>query len=386
MLSLINNADVYAPHHLGMKHLLIAGETIVYVGDTIPVLDGVLEVQTTDLEGARLIPGFIDAHAHVTGGGGEAGLETAVPAPGLGEFTQAGVTTVVGLLGTDDLIRSTSSLIARIKALRAEGLSAYGYTGGYHVPPTTLTGSVRSDIVHIEELIGVGELAISDHRSSQPSVQEIVRIASEAHVAGLMTGKAGVVHFHVGDGERGLEFLFLAIRETELPARVFYPTHVNRRKALFEEACSLTAEGCTIDITAFPVEEGEDAYSAEDAYVRYVEGGFPPGQVTISSDGGGCLPVFDKEGNVTALDYARAASLPETLSALLETGMDLEVALLPFTANVARILKLDRKGSIAKGMDADLVVLDDSHQPSSVMARGTWHLLNNKILVKGTFE
>ncbi len=386
MLTLINNADVYAPHHLGMKHLLIAGETIVYVGDNIPALDGVLEVEITDVEGARVVPGFIDPHAHVTGGGGEAGLETAVPAPGLSEFTKAGVTTVVGLLGTDDLIRSTSSLIARIKALRAEGMSAYGYTGGYHIPPTTLTGSVRSDIVHIEELIGVGELAISDHRSSQPSVQEMVRIASEAHVAGLMTGKAGVVHFHVGDGQRGLEFLFLAIQETELPARVFYPTHVNRRKALFEEACSLTAEGCTIDITAFPVTEGEDAYSAADAYARYLDGGFPLNQVTISSDGGGCLPVFDDEGNVTELDYARAASLPETLSSLLKSGMDLELALLPFTANVARILKLETKGSIAKGMDADLVVLDESHRPSSVMARGAWHLLNNKILIKGTFE
>jgi len=386
MLSLIINADVYAPHHLGMKHLLIAGETIVYIGDEIPGLDDVLEVEITDVEGARVIPGFIDAHAHVTGGGGEAGLETAVPAPGLSEFTQAGVTTVVGLLGTDDLIRSTSSLIARIKALRAEGMSAFGYTGGYHVPPTTLTGSVRSDIVHVEELIGVGELAISDHRSSQPTIQEILRIASEAHVAGLMTGKAGVVHFHVGDGHHGLELIRYAIAETDLPARVFYPTHVNRRKALFEEACSVATEGCTIDITAFPVKDGEDAYSAEDAYLRYVDGGFPLDGVTISSDGGGCLPVFDDEGNVKALDYARAASLPETLSRLVESGMDLELALLPFTTNVARILKLDSKGSIAKGMDADLVVLDDSHLPSSVMARGTWHLLNNKVLIKGTFE
>ncbi len=386
MLHLLSNASVYAPHFLGLQHIVVAGEKIVYLGAERPQMDALLEVSEVDLKGARVVPGFIDAHAHVTGGGGEAGLETAVPAPGLSEFTQAGVTTVVGLLGTDDLIRSTSSLIARIKALRAEGMSAYGYTGGYHVPPTTLTGSVRSDIVHIEELIGVGELAISDHRSSQPSVQEIVRIASEAHVAGLMTGKAGVVHFHVGDGQRGLEFLFLAIQETELPARVFYPTHVNRRKTLFDEACSLTAEGCTIDITAFPVEEGEDAYSAEDAYLRYVDGGFSLDQVTISSDGGGCLPVFDAEGNVTELDYARAASLPETLSRLVESGMDLEVALLPFTANVARILKLATKGSIAKGMDADLVVLDDSHRPSSVMALGAWHLLNSKVLIKGTFE
>ena len=86
--------------------------------------------------------------------------------------------------------------------LREEGLSAWCYTGGYHVPATTLTGSVRSDIVNLEPVIGVGEVAISDHRSSQPSVEEILRLASEAHVAGLMTGKAGIVHFHLGDGRR----------------------------------------------------------------------------------------------------------------------------------------------------------------------------------------
>ncbi len=73
---------------------------------------------------------------------------------------------MVGLLGTDDLTRSTSSLVAQVYALRESGISAYCYTGGYHVPLTTLTESVRSDLVHIEPILGVGELAISDHRSS----------------------------------------------------------------------------------------------------------------------------------------------------------------------------------------------------------------------------
>lgn len=336
MFTLLSNASVFAPEQLGLRHVLVAGGTIAYIGSERPDLDARLGVEDIDLSGARLIPGFIDPHAHVTGGGGEAGYETAAPAPLLSEFTRAGVTTVVGLLGTDDLVRSTSSLVARLKALRAEGLSAYGYTGGYHVPLQTLTGSVRGDIVYIEELIGVGELAISDHRSSQPTLPEILRIASDAHVAGLMTGKAGVVHFHVGDGEKGLGMIREAIDESEIPSRVFYPTHVNRRKALFEEACALTLDGSTIDVTAFPVEEGEDAFSAEDAIERYLDGGFSADRLTVSSDGGGCLPVFDDRGEIVKMDFARENALPDTLASLLNSGRKLEDVLPVFTSKIGR--------------------------------------------------
>ncbi len=386
VLTLIRNANVYAPEPLGLRHLLVAGDRIVHISTEVPSLDQKLGVAEIDAEGASLIPGFIDPHTHVTGGGGEAGFETSVPAPHISEFTRAGVTTVVGLLGTDDLVRTTSSLVARLKALRNEGLSAWGYTGGYHIPPTTLTGSVRSDIVHIEEIIAVGEVAISDHRSSQPRLDEVVRLASEAHVAGLMTGKAGIVHFHVGDGKRGLELIREALETTELPARVFNPTHVNRRKALFEEALALTEQGCTMDITAFPVEEGEDAWTAEDAFEQTLDRGVNPGRVTISSDGGGCLPVFDSNGEPIGLDYARAEAIPSTFAELVRRGHALNVLVPAFSTNAARLLRLAYKGSIATGMDADLIILGEDHRPRHVMARGAWHMLNNETIIKGTFE
>jgi len=265
-------------------------------------------------------------------------------------------------------------------------LSAFCYTGGYHIPLTTLTGSAKSDIVHIDEVVGVGELAISDHRSSQPTVEEILRITSEAHVAGLMTGKAGVVHFHVGDGEAGLKLLREAISQSEIPARVFYPTHVNRRKDLFDEACELTRLGSSIDVTAFPVDEGEDAYTAEDALIKYLDGKFDPTQITVSSDGGGCLPVFDENGQIESIDFARPAALSLALAALLNRGRALEEILPAFTSNVAKILRLPTKGRLAEGMDADLIVLGEDHRPSSVMARGKWYLLNNETIRAGTFE
>jgi len=386
MIELLRNADLYAPEPRGRAHLLVAGETIVWVGGSLPALPPTLGVREHDLEGRRVIPGFIDGHVHLTGGGGEAGPNTRVPPLGLSRLTAGGVTTAIGVLGTDDTVRSPAELVTVARGLIADGLSAYCYTGGYHVPPVTVTGSVRGDIVLIDLILGVGELAISDHRSSQPTLDELLRVAGDAHVGGLMAGKAGIVHLHVGDGPRGLDLVRQAIKSSELPAAVFNPTHVNRRKALFDEALALVREGCTIDITAFPVDEGEDAWPAAVALTRYLAAGLPPEKVTVSSDGGGCLPSFDEEGRVVALDVGRPSALGDTLKELLGCGQPLERVLPAFTSNPARLLMLPRKGRLAPGSDADLVVLDSEGGVQDVMARGRWHVRGGRPLIQGTLE
>lgn len=386
MFELLLNVDVYAPQALGRRHLLVCAGKVAWMGKDIPRLPSELQPVETDLAGRRLIPGLIDGHAHLTGGGGEAGPSTRVPPLGLSRFTRSGITSAVGVLGTDDTTRSTAELLATARGLTAEGLSAWCLTGGYHLPPTTLTGSVRGDIVHLDRVIGVGELAISDHRSSQPTLDEVLRIAADAHVAGLMTGKAGILHLHLGDGRRGLELVRAALDQTELPPRVFNPTHVNRRRALFEEALELAERGCTIDITAFPVEDDEDAYSAEEAVTRYFAAGLPPDRLTVSSDGGGCLPVFDAEGRVAHFDVGRPAALAKTLWALLASGHSPEEVLPPFTSNVAKHLRLMGKGRIEVGADADLVVLGDGGEVVDVMARGRWMVRDGEAAILGTFE
>lgn len=385
-ITLVRDADVYAPAPLGRMDLLLGGGRVLWMGATAPELPAAFGATTVDLGGRRLVPGFIDGHVHVTGGGGEAGFASRVPAPMLSRYTRAGVTTVVGLLGTDDVARGTRELVARVNALREEGLSAWAHAGGYHLPPATLTGSVRTDLAFVDCLIGVGELAISDHRSSQPTLDELLRIASEAHVAGLMTGKAGIVHLHLGDGPRGLDLVRRALDQSELPPRVFNPTHVNRRRALFDEAVELARRGCTIDITAFPVAGDEDAWSAADALVRYFESGAPRGRVTISSDAGGCLPCFDDQGRVCSMDVGHSGALVETLRELLARGVALEDALPAFTSNVADLLRLPGKGRIAAGADADLVALDDAGNVTDVFALGQLHARASAVLRRGTFE
>ncbi|HPF13555.1 MAG: beta-aspartyl-peptidase [Planctomycetes bacterium] len=386
MLQLLLNADVFAPEPLGVQHLLIAGGRLAWMGTVRPEVPKEWDVAIHDLKGARVIPGLIDGHAHVTGGGGEAGPQTRVPAVPLSRFTRGGITTVVGLLGTDDVTRSTADLVATTRGLVAEGMTAFCYTGGYHLPATTLTGSVRGDIVHIDCILGVGELAISDHRSSQPTLDELLRVAADAHVAGLMTGKAGICHLHLGDGARGLDLVRQALDQSELPARVFQPTHVNRRKALFEEAGELALRGCHIDLTAFPVEPGEDAYTAEDALERYWAAEWPQARVTVSSDGGGCLPHFDGDGRVSHMGVGQPAALAQCLATLLERGHPLGQALPPFTSNVADLLRLDKKGRLRVGADADLVVLSDQGLPEDVMLQGVWHVREQQPVVCGTFE
>lgn len=387
-LTLIRNANLYAPNPLGTQHLLIGGGRILWIGkDALDLPASLREVsRIIDAAGRCMIPGLIDGHAHVTGGGGEAGFRTRVPPVSLSRFTTAGITTVVGLLGTDDVARGPRELLATIYALREEGLNAYGYAGGYHVPPATLTGSVRGDLVFIEALIGIGEVAISDHRSSQPTLDELLRIASECHIAGVMTGKAGILHLHLGDGERGLALVREALSKSELPARVFNPTHVNRRRALFAEALELARQGCTIDITAFPVAADEDAYPAAEALERYLSAGAPIDRVTISSDAGGCLPCFDADGRVSHMDVGSAGALLETLRDALARGMTLEAMLPAVTSNPARLLRLSRKGTIAVGNDADLVVLDEQHRVETVLVCGEIHVQDRTALQRGTFE
>jgi len=385
MLHLLANAQVFGPGDLGVRHLLVgSGRVLAIVNDPDDVSAPGLLV--TDLNGKRMLPGFIDGHAHITGGGGESGFSSRVPPVPLSRFTSAGVTSVVGVLGTDDTTRDTRSVVAQARALREEGMSAWCHTGGYHLPPVTLTGSVRDDIVFIDPIIGVGEVALSDHRSSQPSLDEILRVASDAHVAGMITGKAGILHLHLGDGERGLQMVLDALDQSELPARVFNPTHVNRNKTLFEESIAVANRGCVVDITAFPVEEGDDAWAADVALLRYLDSGAPADNVTISSDGGGCLPEFNEQGEMTKMDIGSPLCLGETLKRLLDRGHDLATVLPAFTSNVARLLRLKDKGSIDIGFAADFIVLNDAHEISDVMLGGVWHVSDGEQKIFGQFE
>lgn len=387
----LRDVDLYDPQPRGRCDVLIGGTRVLAIAERIEPLPASL-CERVDLGGAIVTPGLVDAHVHVTGGGGEAGYASKVPTLKLTELSLAGVTTVVGLLGTDSTTRSVRELVARTYGLREEGLSAWCWTGSYEVPVKTLTGSVRDDIAFIEPVIGVGELAISDHRSSQPSFDEFLRVAADVHVGGLMTGKAGVLHLHLGDGRRGLELIRQALATSELPARVFHPTHLNRNHALFEEARALAGAGEPsrtpwFDLTAFPEHDVGDGLSAADAIAIWKREGLAMDRLTCSSDGGGCMPHFDALGQVSHYGVGQSTTLLATIrQAIAEHGLELAELLPLFTRNVASLLRLPGKGRVAVGADADLLVLGRDLRLQSLLARGRWLVRGGLAQVRGPFE
>lgn len=384
-LLLFRHAHLFSPDDLGYCDVLCAGGKIAHIAPRIELPPQSWPCQIVDLGGARLIPGFVDAHVHLCGGGGEAGAHTRVPRVQVAHLTRAGVTSAVGLLGTDGTTRSIAESLACARALQHAGVSTWCFTGSYQLPLVTLTGTVRGDLVHNDRLIAVGELAISDHRSSQPTYDEILRLASDCHVCGMMTGKAGLLHLHLGDGPRGLELVARALRETELPARTFHPTHLNRNRRLWAEAKELHRQaGLYADVTAF--EADEDSLDVAQSVADWLDAGLDPARLTASSDGGGCLPVFDAEGVLLRMDVGQSMGLSDALVRLLAQGRSLESVLPVFTRNPALLYRLRGKGEIAVGADADLVVLDDAGRAHSVLCGGRWMVQDGQVAVKGQFD
>ncbi|MCD6659114.1 MAG: beta-aspartyl-peptidase [Lentimicrobium sp.] len=384
---LIKNAHVYSPENKGKNDVLLAGGKIISIAPLIEV-PASLMVKIIEAEGLILTPGFIDAHVHIAGAGGEGGPASRTPELQLSDMIKGGVTTVVGCLGTDGITRSVESVLMKVKSLRAEGVSAWMYTGSYQVPTPTITGDVARDIALIEEVIGVGEVAVSDHRSSLPTVEELSRIAAQARVAGMIGGKAGIVNIHMGDAKDPFRPLYKVVESSELTLRQFLPTHINRNEYIFEDAKTYALKGY-VDITTssypyFP----EYEIKPSSALRQLLDAGVPAEHITFTSDACGSLPGFDRvSGELVRLESGLPASnLTELRDAVLDEKIPFEIALQVLTSNPARILKLKHKGKIAAGCDADLLLLDQNFEIHSVLAMGAPLMENYQLLKKGTYE
>ena len=384
MVLLLKNGEVYDPDYVGVSDILILNGKIAVIDKGIDINCTGLDAKVLNLRGMRLVPGFIDNHVHIIGGGGEAGFESRAPEVTLSSITECGITTVVGVLGTDGTTRHMESLLAKARALTNEGITAYIYTGSYELPLVSLTGSTRRDIVLISEVLGTGELAISDHRSSVPTVEELTRIAADTRLGGMLSGKAGVLNLHMGSRKEGFGSIFKVLKDTEIPVRHFLPTHVTRSRDLFEQSKIFASLGGTIDITA--AMNGATSISTADAVNACIESDIPIEKITISSDGNGSMPTFDKNGNLQGFAVAKLSSLQKDLRALLMSGLDFSVALKPFTSNVATFLGLSSKGRIAVDGDADITALDSDMNIDTVIAKGRVMVESGKAVVRGMFE
>lgn len=385
MFTVIQGAEVFAPDKLGKKDVLIAGGTIAKIADTLDI-PAALDVRVIAAHGKILTPGLIDLHVHILGGGGEGGFWSRTPEIRLSSIVRAGVTTVAGCLGTDDITRRPEALLAKAMQLEQEGVSTVIYTGSYQFPPATITGGIRKDIALIAKVIGVGEIAISDHRSSQPTYEEFRRLAAEARVGGMIGGKAGLVHLHVGDGTGRLDYILRAVEETEIPIGQFLPTHLTRTEALLEQAIEFARLGGNIDLTVAPDSLGF-SHGIDQAIGLALDNKVSVDQITLSSDSNGSLPIFDAHGRLDRLAVADIRSLFREFKHLLDYGYPMSDALRWVSTNPAKRLGLfQQKGSIEEGKDADLLLLTPELEIDSVFAKGRTMVQAGQVLVKGTFE
>lgn len=382
MITLIKNAEVYAPESLGRQSILLLNDKIAKIGEVSEEsLAGLgVDYKIIEASGNIVTTGFIDPHIHLLGGGGEGGFATRTPEVQLSDLIQSGITSVAGLLGTDGTTRHLSSLLAKARGLEIEGISTYIYTGNYDVPTPTITGNVKDDAILIDKVIGTAEIAISDSRSGQPSVHELAKIVGQTRVGGMLSGKAGITHFHTGPGKAYLSILHQLLDEYELPASNLHVTHVTRSKELFDDAIKLAARGAFVDITA-----DEETF---EWIAYYKENNGDMSKLTISTDGNGSLPVFNEEGELLGLGVASTRTMFEQLIKTIKAGkLTVEEALRLVTANTAEALKLENKGVIAEDRDADLLVLSkDTYEIEHVIAQGQHMIENGKVIVKGTFE
>lgn len=392
MITLIKNVKLYTPEKQGIKDILVIGSKFASIEEQL--MENFPEqnlFRIVDGSGKIAIPGFIDSHVHILGGGGEGGYHTRTPEIRFSDLTTSGVTTVVGCLGTDGLTRDMMSLLAKARGLENEGLTSYIYTGSYQVPVRTLTNSVMQDLLAIDKIIGVGEVALSDHRSSQPTYEEFVRMVADARVGGMLSGKAGVVNIHLGDGSRKIDFLMRAVAESEIPITQYLPTHVNRNSALLDDCIAFAKMGGTIDFTGSENpemwEELDGEVRVSQAMKRLLDAGVSQDNFTLSSDAQGSLPIFNSKKEFVGLGVGSAKCLLTEIKDCVQTGIPLEIALRALTVNPARILKLPHKGQVATGFDADLCLLDESELDIlDVMARGQWVVRDGLPVVHGTFE
>jgi beta-aspartyl-dipeptidase (metallo-type) len=366
MFVLIENGAVFDPEPLGVQSVLIANEKIEIVGRVDRrALDALgVDYEYVDATGCVVTPGLIDPHAHLLGGSGEGSLALQTPMMFVHEIAAAAVTTVVGVLGVDTTMKTIAGLLARVKALSELGLTTRMWSGGYNVPPTTVMDSIRSDMLFVDEVIGAGEIAISDERSLNQSGQELAKLVRDTHIGGLLTGKAGRSHFHTGEEKTRLQPLRDIVEDYGVQCDWLYPTHIQRTPELLREAIDLANEGAYLDMDVVEQDIAK--------HLRfYLENGGPPEKLSVSSD---------MDSSTPAIFYDQFCGL------VVKYGYALEVVLPLFTSNTANALKLEKKGRLYAGNDGDVAVLsEESFDIRAVVARGKVMVRDGETIVREKF-
>ncbi len=371
-LRLLRSSRVFAPAELGAQDILIGGGSILAVGADLSAaaaLAGLVSVET--LPPGRLIPGLIDQHVHFIGGGEGDGPDARMPELGFEALASAGITTAVGLLGSEIEAKTLPLLLRKAHELDRAGLTTFIYTGAMALPSPFLTQSVRSDIMLVDKVIGA-KSAIAERAFPNLDFAGFAALAGSLVLAKAISGKAAVLHLHVGRLADGLAALFDLIEKIDFPPSQAVPTHINRApdvSPVFEQGVRFAKAGGTIDFTCClgPRDGLPTGLDPVEAVLRALDADVPAERITLSSDAGVAVP--DGRGGFRAV--LPAILFRDLLRLTTEGRLNWPQALAFVTVNVARVLGLsDRKGAIAPGMDADLALVGEDGRVVWTMAAG----------------
>ena len=384
MFKLIKNGHVYSPADLGVKDILLWEDRVIKIGENLKIPEG-FEGKEFDLSGKIIIPGIVDTHVHITGGGGEGGFTTRTSEITFEEIAEAGVTTLVGVLGTDGYARRVEDVLVKCMALREEGFDCYFLTGSYTFPITTMRGSVAEDIIFNEYCLGTGEVAHCDHRGSLMRYEEFTRLAADTRNGARLAGLKGVLNIHLGNYPDPADFFIKACEEDITFRPLIVPTHVTRKYDVFDSCLKFLEYGGQIDITA-----GSDGDASQKSYgsvegleIIYKKYGTLD-RVTMTSDGNGSAPIWDELGNMIGMGKGSSKVLLADLKKATKNGIiPFEETLRTMTTIPAAVYGLKNSaGTIVENGTANFAVLDENLDLVETILNGKRVWIKGKGVVK----
>lgn len=390
---LFRGGELYCPDYRGKGDLLAVGGMIARIAPQIPPPEDFLDLEIVECGDRLLAPGFVDQHVHMIGAAGGGGPVSRTREIKIQQILQAGVTTAVGCLGLDVVTRDLKRLLVKARALEEQGITTFIYAGAYVVPSPTLTGSIEGDLVLVSEVVGV-KLGLGEPSSTFPGEEPLQRLLTAARRGALLSGKAGIVHIHMG--ERPGEYYGMIerlLKDTTIPLSQVVFTHSNRSSEVFECVLDFAKRGGLVDMTGVqnpdllpPIMARERLAKGmrkpSQAVEEMLAAGIAEDQITISSDSnaGGKTP----DGTWR---YGSILSLWVAFRDLAQSTGNLPLALKMVTLNPARRLGLAcRKGTLEEGKDADLLVLTRDLQIAEVYAAGKRMVQGGEPVIRDPYD
>ena len=365
--------------------VLVDGQKIVAIGPANEVVIPAGAIRH-DARGLTLVPGFVDVHIH--GAGGRDVMEGSAAA-------LAAITEVVARRGTTSLVATTITASAEATCQAVAGISSWARSEQSlprgHVPKAEILGihfegpfiSPARRGVHPAEWIAPPSVDLfSRFREAAQGAARILTLAPELPGALELVAAACAAGCVVSLGHTDAGY---AEADAAIKAGARHAAHVFNAMRPFTHRDS----GVIGAILASPLVTAEliaDGVHVDEGAMRMLLAAKGSRGTILVSDGTSATGMPDGKYRLGTFDVAvkdgvsrnadgklagSTLSLDRALRNIVALGVSLSEALMMLTENPARLLGVEsRKGVLAPGADADLVLLDEKLEVVEVMTRG----------------